>query len=183
MKSYTVVLDLETLGTRPGCAVIEMGAVVLEEPWRCFQCRPSVASNVACGLKIEVETVAWWMDQAPGAALAGLKSCPMCALPEALAGFAGWMRELGERPRIVGNGPTFDLSILAAAYAACGMARPWDFRDERCLRTALDPAFTGIVPPERGETAHRALADALAEASQLAKVREVLLKQQIEGKS
>jgi exodeoxyribonuclease VIII len=37
-----------------------------------------------------------------------------------------------------GNGASFDNVILGEAYKRCGLKVPWNFWNDRCLRTLMD---------------------------------------------
>jgi hypothetical protein len=60
------------------------------------------------------------------------------------------------------NSPTFDLSILHFAYQAKGVECPWNFRQERDVRTlaAICPDVKRVEP----EIKHNAESDARAQA-------------------
>ena len=62
-----VMLDLETLGKLPGCAILSIGAVYFElETGRLgdeFYLNVDPASCTRAGLTIDGETLGWWMQQ------------------------------------------------------------------------------------------------------------------------
>ena len=63
-----VMIDLESLGTKPGSALVALGAVkfgngeILAE----FYERIDVESCVQLGLEMDTSTVMWWLKQADG---------------------------------------------------------------------------------------------------------------------
>lgn len=75
--------------------------------------------------------------------------------------------------RPYGNGASFDLSILKAAYDAVGLKAPWKFWDERCYRTIKND-YSQIEPDERAGTHHNALDDAKFQALHAIKIRKTL---------
>lgn len=62
-----VMVDLETMGTLPGCAVASIGAVEFEprtgKIGASFYLAIDLASCGALGLSCEVDTVKWWLGQ------------------------------------------------------------------------------------------------------------------------
>ena len=174
-----VMVDLETLGTEPGCAVVAIGAVqfALEGPGPVvrarFERRVSIISNVRAGLTIHGPTLEWWMNQDP-AAIAATFHGDRCSVFDACEGFARWVRELGppDVPLLLwAKPPQFDQKILEAAFAATRTPVPWGHRDWRDLRTLEDVATqVGYAMPDTLATVkHSALADAEAQAQNAAK--------------
>jgi hypothetical protein len=125
------------------------------------------------------ETVQWWKDQSTDAQAAFGDPVD---LRDALLRFALWLESLStERPftflhypdginpanLIWSHGPTFDVSILDAAYHAVGLPVPWHYRAPRDTRTILEAAgmdpHKGLEPFNVG-THHHALDDAIAQA-------------------
>jgi hypothetical protein len=160
-----VMLDLETLGTTPGCVILSIGAVAFDSTTvlATFEAHLDARSCQRAGLTIDADTVMWWLGREE-AARAALIHGPAIPLHDALAQFTLWLNA-GERTiRLWSKGPSFDAAVLGAAYRAAGLVVPWDFRQERCVRTILD--LTGVDGGdhrEMGEPRHQALADALAQ--------------------
>ncbi len=157
------MIDLETLGHRPGAALIALGAVKFDgtEITGEFYRRIDAESCVQAGLAVDVSTVLWWFKQDDDARLEVAKAGD--ALPDVLLAFSQWLG--GPDARVWGNGAAFDNALLAAAYAACRLPLPWKFRNDRCYRTlkALRP---GLASPALG-TKHNALDDARTQAVHL----------------
>jgi hypothetical protein len=134
----TFIIDLETLGTRPGSIIPVLAAVEIDLDRRSpavssYYSLISISSCIDAGLRLDYETLKWWLGQAH--APFGEVFTPDSErrpLREVLEGFAVY---LGPQPIVYGNGPTFDLGLLAAAYDACKLPLPWQYRHERCLRT------------------------------------------------
>lgn len=150
-----VMLDLETMGTRPGCAIVAIGAVRFDDEGEVasFYRRVDLEDAVRCGLSMDAETVKWWMGQADGVRAEWIGKG--VGLENALLGFKHW---LGEVDELWGCGADFDNAILGAAYEAVGLPVPWNFRANRCYRTvkALAPGLR----VEREGYHHHALDDA-----------------------
>ncbi len=159
-----IMLDLETMGTRPGCAILSIAAVAFERDGTTGQrlhVRVTPASNAAAGLIGDPETVAWWMRQSDAAREAAL-SRPI-PLQHALWAFTTFVEQVGgmDRPAIWAQGADFDGPVLAAAFRACAMTVPWHFSALRDTRTAYDVlGFNHREVPRAGEH-HDALDDCL----------------------
>lgn len=167
-----VVIDLETMGTLPGCAVVGIGAVVVgadNEIGNTFSEQITLESNVAHGLRLEPDTVRWWLDQSDiaRASIIGASA----SLQSALIRFDDFLNDACEgerhRLRVWGFGSDFDNAVLAAAYRAVGFDIGWPYWANRCLRTLLATHPVARVNPE---VPHIALNDAIAQARTLMKV-------------
>ena len=161
-----IMLDLETLGTEPGCVVLSIGAVVFDpqtkDVGREFYVNICPDDSTDHGLKTDPRTVEWWSQQSQEAQDA-LKT-DRRILNEALDEFTAWLHhESGfscEQPRIWCQGATFDAPILEAAYKALGQWAPWKFWNVRDTRTVYDLADFDHNSIEREGTYHNALDDA-----------------------
>lgn len=162
-----VMLDLETLGHAPGCTILSIGAVAFDKDTihAQFALAIDARSCERVGLRIEADTFMWWLAQSRDAQEALLRS-ESVALTDALVRFAIWFKRVARPVVMWTKGPSFDAAILAAAYRATGLDTPWHFRDERCVRTALD--MMGVDPRAFGDpdrVRHDALGDALAQTA------------------
>ena len=152
------MIDLETLGTEPGCAIVSVGAVEFgpDGLQREFYREISVESCQDFGLMIDAETLEWALGNLPSPRqqLTGGEG-----LEEVLEDFRIW---LGDADEIWANAPTFDCRILGHAFEAAGRDIPWSFWQERCHRTLSDlPAAPDL---EQDGPKHDALADATHQA-------------------
>ena len=182
-----IIIDLETLGTRPGCPIIEIGACVVDN--RTGEITSNFSRRVPTGYSFcdlahscfdgadddKRNTVRWWIEDAGRRdTLRKIMSRSICIHEHAaLYEFCDWMAarnvEAGGNIRVWANGPQFDLVILQSAFDRYGIKRPWICWQERCVRTALELAGyeKGSVSwIERGPR-HRALNDARHEARKL----------------
>lgn len=161
-----VMLDLETLGTVPRCVILSIGAVAFDHDTlgETFHRHIDVRSSQRAGLMIDGATFMWWLRQSD-AARQELLTAQTGDLASVLEQFAVWMKPYAAA-RIWAKGPSFDCTILAAAYRAIGMTPPWDYFRERCVRTALDMAAIDDTAAFRAasDVAHSALGDAMAQA-------------------
>lgn len=134
-----LMLDLETMGNRSGCAIVSIGAVEFDintgETGRVFYERVDLQSCLDKGLFVQASTVYWWLQQSEKARL------EICGkgidIHTAVTKFGSFTQDLGDF-QIWGNGVRFDLGILEAAVFACGFTKvPWYFRNERDVRTLV----------------------------------------------
>jgi len=155
-----VMLDLETMGTGPTAAIASIGAVAFDLDnglTRQFYRRVDLQSCVTAGLTMDASTVLWWMRQGD-AARSELQLEAVDLMP-ALGEFREWFPV---RAKLWGNGATFDNVIMRSAYTAMDMTAPWEYWDDRCLRTLRD--LRPDIPRPKPELAHHALSDAVAQA-------------------
>lgn len=157
-----VMVDIETLGTLPGSAILSIGAVAFDA--ETGQMGPEMLTKISAvfavgaGLTIDPKTMIWWMQQSEEAraeAFSGEQD-----LISGLSEFALFL-DVAQPSRVWAKPPSFDLVLLEAAYQAVGRSVPWHYRAPRCVRTIMDVA--GL---EYGHTlpAHTALDDAKDQA-------------------
>lgn len=164
-KNFSI--DLETMGLEPGHAVLSIGIAEFDEGGvqRTDQINVSLASCMEAGLGVDADTLVWWLGQ-PKEAQDKLFLPEPVSLNVALTQLNGFMSR-GDGDIIVwGNGATFDLGILAAAYRAANRTPPWHFRHERDIRTAKALGKKmGMKYPDRPEVGHhQAVIDATYQA-------------------
>ena len=163
-----LMIDLETLGTSPGCVVLSIGAVFFDEVGlgAKFHRHISVQDSVQHGLTIDGDTALWWLGQTDDArqgVLSGQKEA--VPLLEACKEFADFINMYGSNPKVWGNGASFDNPILAELYKRRGVPTPWKFWNDRCYRTKA--AEYPDVRMEREGVHHNALNDAVSQAKHL----------------
>lgn len=159
-----IMLDLETVDTRPTAAILSIGAVYFDENGamhRRYYQAVDVDSCTALGLTSSPSTLEWWGRQNEAARQVFTDPSKVYLIP-ALFAFAEFV-EPGAK--VWGNGAAFDNAILANAYAAAGLALPWKFYNDRCYRTVS--AFNPVERVQKG-THHNALDDAISQADHLA---------------
>lgn len=162
-----VMHDLETLGTKPGCVILSIGAVAFnpaEHPstWPTFYRKADIETAKDTGLTICQKTLAWWAGQSEEAreeAFSGTDN-----LTDVLMEFADFYR--GHRgSRLWSHGGDFDGPVLKAAFDAAGLDYPAEYNAGRCTRTLFDAAGVDIKAPEfKVGINHHALDDAMAQA-------------------
>lgn len=168
-----VMVDIETLGKSPGCVILSIGAVKFTPGSPAIESEYYVEiDRETCenaGLVAEESTLNWWLtnftpDERPFDGDA--------SLDEALAGLTSFSAGADE---VWANSPSFDCVILDAAYEASGLVgqeAPWDFWQERDVRTIT--ALPGAREIPDGGPDHHALYDAKHQAREVALTLEVL---------
>lgn len=186
--SRDVMWDIETLGNRPGCAMLSIGAIGFNlktgELGETFHIVINTQSCLDAGLFVQDrdwcirnkapasdDTVAWWEKQSPEArdllreAREGGEQITF-----ALNKLAVWMGyTFGPDVMPWGCGAAFDNAIMAASYRALNIRAPWKFWNDMCYRTIknLNPS---IKMEKRVGTYHNALDDARSQAIHLLQI-------------
>lgn len=121
-----VMIDIESLGTKPGAVVASIGAVVFQPTYRepigrSCSSTIDIADAQKHGLTIDADTVEWWMRQSDAARASTFKG--EWHLDEALAHLSAFVDEARVFStegslRIWAHSPSFDLALLEAAYSA-----------------------------------------------------------------
>lgn len=135
-----MMVDLETFGSKSFSVIISICAINCNLKTgaigKIFKRNISLDSCLSAGLKIQAETLLWWLNQKPKT----LKSCLENSIPlkQALMEFDNYFCSL-ENPQIKiwGNSNKFDLGLLENAYDSVGLIKPWMFRKERDMRTLI----------------------------------------------
>lgn len=159
-----LMLDLETLGTRPGCVVLTIGAVLfdpysLKEPGPGIYMRVDADEQIAKGREVQEDTLKWWMDQAEDIREEALGETDRVSVEH-------MYRELNKIcvgvNGIWAQGPVFDIAILENIYRQYGWPTPWQFWQIRDSRTLF--AVHGDPRVKGREGHHNALADCVYQA-------------------
>lgn len=168
-----IMIDLETLGTRPSCVVLSLGAIVFNAETNLlgdmFYSVFHTYSQVELGLHENPETIAWWEKQSDAArrVLEQAATAKDYPLAKVLGNFTTYLDEVGNLSsrKLWGNGSDFDNAILAHLYHVAGLRQPWYFWNNRCYRTLKGVAGAlAVKPPLRTGTYHHALDDAKTQA-------------------
>lgn len=199
-KTWTdLMIDIETLGTKPGCVILSIGAVPFNlesgevaEMKDGFHQKISIASSLMSGFNIEQGTLDWWRQQDTNATRESFDTLGYNGQPDAISGvlrgFSWFVNSISEKfddgkckIKVWGNGPTFDIAHLEKAYEMVEMKDliPWTYGKVRDVRTILDLAksVTGFdhIDEEFIGTKHIALDDAYNEALNVVKAFKRLL--------
>jgi len=174
-----IMVDIETLGTKPNTVILSIGAVyispellVSHEFYRIIERKQSQADR-----HIDIDTLEWWMQKE------NIDKYPKTDtqspfLSEALYQFNVWFEKVSSTNNITANsiefwakGTDFDFTILRNAYEGRGLKIPWVYNTMRDLRTVLKRTpKTAYTPKEDNPELHNALGDAKFQARQLIEV-------------
>lgn len=171
-----VVIDLETMGTIPGSAIVSIGAVQFDPTVgiltdRTFYRELDWQNQKSSGFIVDPNTCAWWDKQSSDVrqALNGLDD-----LNDVLIEFLEW---LPANVKVWGHGSIFDIALMEHCYRRFNIDIPWKFWNVRDTRTIIDLFETkrgGINNSFKG-TKHNALDDAIHEANLMIKMYKSLL--------
>jgi exodeoxyribonuclease VIII len=171
------MVDLETLGDKPGCAILSIGAVAFDPVEQTIDGGGfyKVVSRASCKkakLGEDRSTIDWWERQSEAARQVLADSLAKNATPlkDALIELNVYLTSFGpaKKIRVWGNGADFDNAILCLCYQAAGVQMPWDFWNNRCFRTLKNLAPQ--VKVDRSGTYHNALDDARTQADHALKI-------------
>jgi exodeoxyribonuclease VIII len=158
------MLDLESLGTRPDCAILTLGAIkfnpyVLDSFGDSLYLRIDVNEQLALGREVQEDTLTWWSNQAEDVREEALGEGNRVSLTE-------MYRQLNRfcvgATNIWCQGPAFDIVILENIYRQMGWPTPWQFWQIRDSRTLF-----GVHgdPREKNKAGlHNALEDCVSQA-------------------
>jgi 3' exoribonuclease, RNase T-like len=171
-KYNAVMVDLETMSTRPDAAIISIGAVkfwlnVSQEAFsadQLFHVVVDLESSQDAGLHIDANTVKWWLEQNKEAQQILLRGMN---LDLALRAFNQWFPK---DAYIFGNGATFDNVILRNAYDHTKLPYPNTYKYDVCYRTLR--MMSDVEMPKFEGTKHNALHDAMAQTKHLMAILE-----------
>lgn len=180
-----VMIDLETLGTKPGSVVLSIGAVACQEGLEfTFYKQIDLRDSLYAGLEADPDTLSWWRKLNREAWLASTKRLEgvgdgLDTLKYVLEMFSDWLQDLRKGPdsaptgrtlRLWGDAASFDLTLLSCAYRAAGVAVPWLYTEEACYRT-LRAVLNSPKPASKLQ--HDALGDAQAQMVHLQEMLKV----------
>lgn len=170
-----VMIDLETMGKKHNAPIVAIGAVVFDPATgsigESFYKVVCLESSVNWGAVIDPSTVIWWLKQSSEARSA-IVNDDAIPLQDALLQFREFVSDNvaggSKKAQVWGNGASFDNSILRSSYDCIAEDYPWEYWNDRDVRTmvelgqaiSFDPKTT--IPFEGSR--HNALADAIHQA-------------------
>ena len=163
-----IMVDLESMGTRSNAAIIALGAVKFSSKGLGdeFYMKVDLETCVRSGLTIDASSIMWWMQQSEAArGEFAKKGDSLFNVLKAFSRFVGSSRDA----KIWGNGADFDNVVLANAYDAVNLDRPWEYWNNRCYRT-VNKLLGGSIELERVGDAHNAIDDAKSQAAHLVRI-------------
>lgn len=161
-----IMIDLETLDTKPSATILTIGAVkfdpfgddVNEPDCEKFYVRVDLDSCDRIGLTTSEDTINWWSQQSKEAQDEAFSTDGRIDIADA-------MNQLYKfcwgAKRVWSHGAAFDIVICEHIFAKIGKAVPWNFWQVRCTRTLFD---IGIDPKRPPVLKHHALEDAWNQA-------------------
>lgn len=170
------MIDLETMSTETDALITSIAIVRFDprfsevtdecETMERFEVNVDMQSCQDAGLRMDADTIQWWLKQDPKAIAAMLHE-PV-PLKVALLKVSHFLRGNGKNPIVStlwAKSPSFDLAILHNAYKAMNQQKPWPFYIERDVRTLQHLAWPdGDAPKINVGTKHSALDDSLSQA-------------------
>lgn len=170
-----VMVDLETMGKKHNAPIVAIGAVVFDPATgsigESFYKVVCLESSVNWGAVIDPSTVIWWLRQSSEARSA-IVNDDAIPLQDALLQFREFVSDNvaggSKKAQVWSNGASFDNSILRSSYDCIAEDYPWEYWNDRDVRTmvelgqaiSFDPKTT--IPFEGSR--HNALADAIHQA-------------------
>src|SRR5687768_2820217 len=129
-----IMIDLESLGVRPGAIVTSVALVRFNDEAHCAF-NLSIPDQQALGLEIDAATENWWLQQDPVAyQLAIANPLPLASALPYLSTWIQWAAG-GQDFQIWCHGATFDCPLLGEVYHRAGLETPWAFWQVRDTRT------------------------------------------------
>ncbi|CAM7959560.1 TPA: 3'-5' exoribonuclease [Klebsiella pneumoniae] len=170
-----VMVDLETMGKKHNAPIVAIGAVVFDPATgsigESFYKVVCLESSVNWGAVIDPSTVIWWLRQSSEARSA-IVNDDAIPLQDALLQFREFVSDNvaggSKKAQVWGNGASFDNSILRSSYDCIAEDYPWEYWNDRDVRTmvelgqAISFAPKTTIPFEGSR--HNALADAIHQA-------------------
>ena len=159
------MLDLETLGTRPDCVIMTLGAVKFDpfnpdrEPGPGIYLRMDLEEQLALGRTVDDSTIEWWAQQDSRVRTEAWDGTDRSSIHELKRELNRFLVGVDD---IWSQGPVFDIAILEDLYRSQNWGFPWSFwqiRDSRTLfKVHGDPRQKGR------DQAHNALLDCVYQA-------------------
>ena len=151
-----VMIDIETLSTRPNATIVSIGAIKFSrdgpmkklEEMDQFYVRVSRESGEIIGSRTDQDTLDWWKKQDEKVRYEALENpIDRLDIKDALTKLKEW---IGKSTIVWGHGDDFDCVVLNENYRMCGQETPWKFWNTRDTRTVYDLAGIRIsdLPPD-----------------------------------
>lgn len=147
-NTINIMVDLETLGTVPGCKVISIGLASFNKDGIVTSSEILPKLSMQNGHE-DSKTIEWWRNQSDEAktvfARNELDGVSVAECSECVREFISLTKEMmgidNNTPcsvKMWGNGATFDLSILQKFFIEHGVNVVWNTFGDRCYRTAMN---------------------------------------------
>ena len=153
-----LMLDIETLGTRPTSVITQIGACYFDrntgEIGDEFCKNINIGISLMIGLTVDEETINWWRQQRWQTWYVD------CEQPfNVLNSFSNFTNR-GKKINSVWCHASFDAPILFHAYSKCDVPKPFHYRAIKDIRTLVD--LSGLdFRKKKDEKTHNALEDCI----------------------
>lgn len=135
-----LMVDLETLGVSNNSVICSIGIVEFDmksgKTGNVFYNRVNIQSCIDLGMSVTGSTIEWWLKQ-DLEARRKIYEGDSLSIRETLFRlneFLSFFEDLSDI-QIWGNSNRFDLGILENTYKVCNIPIPWNYRNERDVRT------------------------------------------------
>lgn len=186
-----LMLDLETLGQEPGSVILTISAVQFDiktgQTGLVFHDSINLESSLRFGLKIDPDTFKWWLGRSEESRTALNNDLDKGSdIRDVLCDFSAFLsslphaslRQLYPKQDIIiwGRGPCFDMGLLTYAYKAINTNCPWNFRNERCVRTyeSIRPDIKAETDKEERGTLHNGVDDAKHQIKYITRIHNAI---------
>ncbi|MGY8897773.1 MAG: 3'-5' exonuclease [Paraglaciecola sp.] len=171
-----VSLDIETMGVTINAAIMSIGACYFEPATGQIGETFHMPVNIASNGKIDAPTVIWWMGQSDEARNKFIDNDKAKSIEEVLTALAKFLKPDAQ---VWGNGIAFDNVIVRNAYENAQQLTPWEFRNDRDVRTMVELGraigFNPKVDMPFEGVKHDALADAIHQAKYVSAIWQKLM--------
>lgn len=158
-----IMLDLETLSTRPDATILTFGAVKFDPYTNVIgdgiYHRIDVDEQIQLGRHVDDNTIEWWGKQADDVREEALGPMDRINLEQFTSSLN---RFIVGSECIWAQGPVFDIVILENLYRQLGKPAPWNFWQIRDSRTLL--STHGDPRDKNKQGLHNALEDCVSQA-------------------
>jgi len=168
----SIMLDIETLSTRPNATIVSIGAVKFDFDWGIterFYINVDPSDGKRLGCHIEEATCTWWSKQ-PVEASSAWRIDPK-PVQHAIKEFSDWIGPDGHM--VWANGAAFDIPILENSFRLTEQNIPWKYwhiNDYRTVLNILGYNNKKLRSADKNTVYHNALDDAVFQAETLIKL-------------
>lgn len=179
-----LMIDLETMGNTTNAPIIAIGACFFDpetgDIGGQFYEQISLESSTQYGIHADADTVLWWLKQSDDARNKFKDNHKSKGLKEVLGFFRSFVYDNSKQAKPWGNGATFDLGILKNSFDKVGLNNPWQFWNERDVRTVVNIGeMIGYNPKQAmpfDGVPHYALDDAIHQAKYVSAIIQKITK-------
>ena len=162
--SHNIMIDIETLGSKPGCVILAVSAVEFDTTrhYLHYTGNIHIGSCLSHLLLVDPITLKWWTEQ--DLALQHRMFSGTTSLEVVLSELDQFFGETGKEAIVWCKGMNFDFPILHEAYDRVQLPIPWHYRnirDSRTLTAASELKF------EKPAGAHDPYNDCIAQIKDL----------------